>query len=235
MKRAGSDLCSEHHPSGEHVFFVETRSGSLLLVGTNDGRLQALAASDGSVLWQRETGHSFGGPALVQVGETIYAATRDGRLYALRARDGTIIWESGIPAISQTFDDSQVRVFASATCIALQYGKRIIAVDPANGIPLWEYVLPTTTYQGWVVALGVSHAYIVEQRFTTPITWSTSARAIRDGTVQWSTTEHVTLEPSGDAGSSLVEADGVVYAYGFGLHALDSQTGSLLWEQKATP
>src|SRR5579872_3089683 len=153
---------------GEYMSVSELppRFGGLLLMGTNGGVLQALDAHNGMLSWRWETSHPFGGSGLAQVGETIIAASRDGYACALQVGNGAVRWETALPGINQTFEGTQLRVAAAANGIALQYGKRIIVLDPRDGSILWDHALTADTYQGWVVAVGASQIYVVEQKFT---------------------------------------------------------------------
>jgi outer membrane protein assembly factor BamB len=63
-----------------------------LYVGSFDGRLRALRATNGDVIWDKALG---GGrilaPALV-VGKLVFVSSLDNNTWALRTSDGKVVW-----------------------------------------------------------------------------------------------------------------------------------------------
>jgi outer membrane protein assembly factor BamB len=60
-------------------------------VGSFDGNLRSLRATDGKVTWSTAIGGRMLGPAIV-VGNLVFAATLDGNAVGVRAGDGKIVW-----------------------------------------------------------------------------------------------------------------------------------------------
>jgi outer membrane protein assembly factor BamB len=60
-------------------------------VGSFDGKLRSLRATDGKVTWSTAIGGRMLGPAIV-IGNLVFAATLDGHAVGVRASDGKIVW-----------------------------------------------------------------------------------------------------------------------------------------------
>lgn len=227
----------------------------IIVIGNDSGMLRACDVHDGSQLWEHNAGHPFGGPALAQAGETIIAASLDGYCCALHGPDGAIRWQQRLPGVTEPVFENGIHVVASNDCVAMQYGSHILALNPIDGGTLWEYTPSPKARTAWLVGSGPAHVYIVEQQFVraptsagssaedpltsqrrAPVpTQIVSALSAMDGSIHWMSAEYGAVEPVWDSGSSLVEADDVVYAYGRGLHALDAGSGQLRWTQGDIP
>lgn len=229
-----------------------------LVVASHDGRLQALDARDGQVRWCQNRGHLFAGLALARVGNDLVAASLDGYVCMLALANGTMRWERPLPIadpIPMPMDG--FRVAANRNLVAVQLGSRMFALDIADGHTIWEARPSPATYLWRLLAAGEEHVYtlqiellaagphvqdsLVQRQLEAPHaapppSFITTALSAWDGTPQWFAHQESAVEPPWDAGSSLVEEDGVVYVYGRqGLHALEAASGSLLWTCDTLP
>jgi outer membrane protein assembly factor BamB len=73
------------------VFSSPARAGALLVVGSDDGALQAVSADKGAVVWSHKVGGKVRATALV-AGDLAVVGSFDGRVVALRVADGTRVW-----------------------------------------------------------------------------------------------------------------------------------------------
>jgi outer membrane protein assembly factor BamB len=67
-----------------------TIANGVVYVGTGDGYVYALKASDGTRLWRYLTGGAVSTPTVVN--GVVYIGSADGYVYALKASDGTLQW-----------------------------------------------------------------------------------------------------------------------------------------------
>src|SRR6266536_3602235 len=71
-----------------------------VVVGTRNGFLTAMNATNGTVLWQKWLGSAVtGSPVLIQEPfgkQTVYAGTQGGQLYALNALTGALLWTGSV-------------------------------------------------------------------------------------------------------------------------------------------
>jgi outer membrane protein assembly factor BamB len=229
-----------------------------LVVASHDGRIQVLDARDGLVRWTQARGHPFAGLALARVGNEVVAASGDGYVCVLALANGTMRWERSLPIAGPvSMPMGGFRVAANRNLVAVQLGGRIFALAIADGHTVWEAKPSPATYQWWLLAAGEEHVYtlqhelvaagphmqgsLVQRQLDTPhaappSSFITTAFSAWDGTPQWFAHEESAVEPPWDAGSSLVEEDGVVYAYGRqGLHAFEAASGRLLWTCDTVP
>ncbi len=89
--RDGSPLWSRTLPTDAPAFFQLTVMNKVVYVRSAVERIDALRASDGTLLWHYTSRSSFVSLPTVSNG-VVYAGTIDGHLYALRASDGFLIW-----------------------------------------------------------------------------------------------------------------------------------------------
>src|SRR5258708_6215846 len=77
-------------PIGNAGASSPTIANGVVYVGTGDGYVHALQASDGTRLWRYLTGGAVSTPTVVN--GVVYFGAGDGYLYALKASDGTRLW-----------------------------------------------------------------------------------------------------------------------------------------------
>ncbi|HEY1391550.1 MAG TPA: PQQ-binding-like beta-propeller repeat protein [Ktedonobacterales bacterium] len=211
-------------------------NSGLLVVASYDGSIQALHAHDGSTCWTHQSAHPFMGRALARLADSVIAEAADGYVVALAIDDGAVRWETTLPDATLISEEDNVRVEASRTQVVVQLGLQCFCVNAADGRILWRGA-PSPESRGgwWVLAVTEERVYVVAREG--PQHYVTVALSAWDGTPQWGTIEQSAGEPPWDTTPPLVEAeaDGVVYTYGLGLHAIEAATGRLLWSQAEIP
>ncbi len=210
----------------------------LLILGTMDGALSALDGRDGSSLWRRELGRLTGPSALVRVADVVIAAALDGYVCALALADGALRWEMTIPDVPQGSGPNNPghRVVTNGEVVVIEHGPTYTGHDPADGHIVWSSGASREAQGWWLLGVGAEYAYVLQMEYPAappsptpePVRarvlphFVTSALSTWDGTPQWFLYDQSARGPSWDGAPSLVEADGVLYTYGQGLHAIDA-------------
>ncbi len=213
-------------------------NADVLVLGSLDGSLCALDGRDGAPRWTRKCAHPFGGPALVCFADSVVAAALDGYMCALALDDGALRWETTIPQVEQSADPMRgKRVVANGEVVVVERGPTYTAHDPADGHIIWSSGASHEARRGWLLGVGAAYAYILQMDYPrtpppatpgalgarVPLHFVTSALSTWDGTPQWFLHDQESPRaPTWDGAPSLVEADGVVYIYGRGLHAVEA-------------
>ena len=153
--------------SGSPVF-----DGSRIYAATLAGRVVALNATNGSLVWGQNIGAS---DTLWIAGESVYLISDDGKLTRLDAGNGTVIWERQLPHHIQSNPRRRKGVYVNYGPIMA--GGRLLVTSDSGSI--WEYspesgnLIATTSISGgaatppvvsngtlYVVSTsGVLHAY----------------------------------------------------------------------------
>ena len=134
--------------------------GATLFVGSDDGKVYALKASDGSVVWQYQTrGPVESSPTLSADGATLFVGSDDYNVYALKATDGSVVWKhntnkkngSSSPALS----NERNLVFVGGKG---EGGERVYALTANKGDEQWSSYLALANEK--VVALSASGNWV---------------------------------------------------------------------------
>lgn len=152
-----SDPKSRYDRFGSDV----TVAGDRLYVGTHDGRLLALDAADGRILWSFGAGDAVLAAPLVRDGRVTFGSY-DRFVYALDAADGRLLWkrDTGGAVVSTPAFDSG-RVIVGNRCYDL------LAFDAATGEVAWKqyvwmsWIESSATIRDGVVFVGSSDAAAV--------------------------------------------------------------------------
>lgn len=109
----------------------------LVLVGTLKGEVLALDVSDGAVRWRARVGSEIlSAPAIN--GDVVLVQTQDDRLVALDMDDGNRRWVyDNAPAVL-TLRGTSTPLLTNQLAIAGLSTGRVIALDAARGLPVWE-------------------------------------------------------------------------------------------------
>jgi len=210
-----------------------------VFVGSYDGKVYCLNASDGALIWNYTTGDVFSSPAVVD--GKVYVGSYDGKVYCLDASDGTPIWNYTIGLFvisSPAVVDGKVYVGSS---LGLSDGK-VYCLDASDGTPIWNYTTGNMvwsspavvdgkvyvgSHDGKVYCLNASAASMTPDEreiwnYTTGV--GTSSPAVADGKVYVGSWDNKTycLDASdgtpiwnyttgGSVGSSPAVADGMVF------------------------
>jgi outer membrane protein assembly factor BamB len=184
----------------------------------------------------------------VRVADSIIAAALDGYLCAFALTDGTVRWQGLLPdAIPDADPLRGLYVAAYGDQVVVQHGIKCFGIDPLDGHITWKGGRSVLSRRWWVLGVGQANAYVLAQedappppppadpRLSRPPIFITTALSTWEGTPQWGTRDESAIEPPWDGAPSLAEADGVVYSYGRGLHALDAASGKPLWTNEDVP
>jgi outer membrane protein assembly factor BamB len=151
---------------GTHPAFVP-RSFSLLdgviYIALADGNVQALRASDGSLLW-RYKGLVDAYPIASTNGIVFLLEQQSGMVNALRVSDGTLLWQSKGLAWPQVENG----------LVYVSEGNRVKALRASDGTVIWQQKFAV---QGLRVANGVVYAL--------PDIGNVSAFRASDGSLLW--------------------------------------------------
>jgi outer membrane protein assembly factor BamB len=199
-----------------------TVSEGRLYVGTYDGRIVALAAADGDMLWQFATGDAvLAAPSVA--GGRVYAGSYDHRVYALDASSGKLVWKC----------DTRGRVVSTPAVAGdrLVIGNRIydlLGLDARTGGVAWKryqwgtWVESSATLSDGVAYVGSSDGASVsawdaasgDRRWLTDVLgWSWGQPAV--------TADRVYACSSGSVGYPVPNLGTVV--------ALDRASGAVAW------
>jgi outer membrane protein assembly factor BamB len=204
--------------------------GGRLYVADAEGRVIAMNAGNGKILWQRETGLPLSGGPEVD-GRYIVLGSSDGDLLTLSASDGTPLWNARV--------DSEVlsvpRIAGSAV-IVHTLRDSVYAFDVASGDQLWKYAYPAPTLtlrgsstpiiSGNSAIVGNSGGKLIKLELETGLPlWETTVTPPRGRSE---------LERIADIDADPVIVDGIIYVatYNGDLAAVDLSSGSVLWRRQ---
>ena len=135
--------------AGAPLWAGATFANGVVYAGDDEGRLHALDAGTGAERWSFAAGGPIRTRATFAAG-AVYFQADDGILYRLDAASGKEVWQSrvvetSIVRLPPTDPQSRYDSFGSDVTVAdgrLFLGThegRLVAVDPADGKPLWEF------------------------------------------------------------------------------------------------
>jgi outer membrane protein assembly factor BamB len=191
--------------------------GDLVFVGSDDGVLQVLDRTTGTVRWA----HTFDEPGITNpavVDGVVYVRDGAGRFHALDAAAGQELWLSATAYDSPTqptVADGRV-VFGTAT-------GNVVALDAATGDELWNNSESTSGHPAHVPAIADGTVYLTADGA------GVLAVDAETGDARWQ------ADTESELLGTVVVADGIAYAGvtadgGPGhLWALDVRTGRRLW------
>jgi len=204
--------------------------GSLLVVGSLEGVVQALDAGTGAELWQTQLSSEIITPAVIADG-IVVVRTNDGRLHGLDAANGTKRWtydRSTVPVLSLR-GNSPPRI-ADGVVYAGEDNGKVLALTLSEGKPVWEQTLTPgegrteiERLQDVDGAIAVANGVVYAASYRGQV----AALIAQTGRPLWthplSTYTGVTLAPTQ---VFVVDADSVVWS-------LDLRTGTSNWKQEA--
>jgi outer membrane protein assembly factor BamB len=191
-------------------------------VGPTDGVVRALDRATGSLLWSFDSGGTMSGTAPTAANNFIYVGNQNGDLYALSASTGRVGW---VRHLGVSISDSPV-VSTEALYVDVSAGTRtfLYSLDPLTGVTNYfsnqalSDVPPPTLAYGFVFDEGGIGCVVqaldadtgTEAWFQTFCSESDFSRAV-------AAANHLVFE--GDEG---------------GTHALDPDTGAVVWTSSPT-
>ena len=210
-------------------------TGQLLVVGgsviarTGDGRVQALAVTDGSRKWLYTRNlpvlslRGSGGMAVRD--DVLYAGFPGGKLVALNAANGAQLWEAavaqphGATELERVADVMGNPVLDEHQVCAVAYQGRVACFDRRNGELLWAR--DTSSNSG--LAMDERNVYVTDDKDAVTAYDKTSGRAVwrQDKLARREVTAPLAL------GAWVVVADGEGY-----VHVLSAEDGSFVARAK---
>ena len=115
-----------------------TVNGDLVVVGTLEGMVYGLAASDGAERWNAQLSSEVIAPPAIG-GGLVAARTNDGRVFGLDERDGKRLWvfdHATVPILSLRGNSAPV-IDSGAVFVGEDNGK-VIALRATDGGEMWE-------------------------------------------------------------------------------------------------
>ena len=131
-KQIGGLSASAPAAAGGKVYAVTNKGGSGGIAGAGPGRVLAMDARTGRILWAKRLASASESSPLTHDGR-IYLGSQDGTVYCLEAKTGRIVWRyqaGGAVKAGPAF--SQDRIFVAA------YGGSITALRPGSGSVIWR-------------------------------------------------------------------------------------------------
>ncbi len=115
-------------------------NGSVVFVTTGFGRLSALDAATGAVLWTQEL-NAPGGSAPTVFGDLVYVVSRDSRAWAIEAGNGRVRWQvSGIPSPAGFSGGAGAAARGDIVIFPFPSGE-VMGVFPEGGLQRWSSVI----------------------------------------------------------------------------------------------
>lgn len=116
---------------------ASNQSGSVAILGTRSGKVVAINAQTGAIVWEKALPTSSPTPALV-TNNRVLLSGNNGTLYGLDLQTGTAMWQFSTQNVDVSVRgaakplhlDEQTALFGTAD-------GRIHAINPVSGTPLW--------------------------------------------------------------------------------------------------
>lgn len=198
-----------------------------VFVGTEDGVLIALRASDGGELWRATLSSEILSPPAMDA-DKVFVATLDGRLTALSRSDGSRLWsyDTQVPVLTLRGTGHPV-VSDPLVFIGFANG-RVAALRAADGSTVWEHVVALPTGRSELDRMAdVDAAPLIQPSGAYVASYQGALKSLRlqDGNVQWEhpiSTYDALAEGYGQI--YVTTADGSLVAVGEG-------NGNVVWQQ----
>jgi outer membrane protein assembly factor BamB len=213
------------HESGDVYTSSPAFADGIVYFGAGDGRVYAVDAATGKEKWHAQTGGRVRASPAVDASQ-VYAGSADGRVYAFDRATGAETWK---------FETEGVKLFSGD----FGYDRRTVQSSPAvaNGMVF------AGARDGWIYAIDAATGR-ERWRFDHKISWINTSPAVVEGVVYagssdaqfvqaldaatgkelWRTTTGTTWSSPAVSGDMLYAGDGQGR-----LHALDRNSGKLLW------
>ena len=201
---------------------------AIAAVALDDGRVVALSADTGEVLWESPLNRQISAIPAVGNGRVV-ARTAGGLVAALEADDGEVVWsfEREAPGLS-IHGDSPPMISGDAVFIGLANGK-LLANSVVTGREYWETEVSFARGRNELERMTDSDtAPLVSQTtvYTATYQGNVAALQLQDAALKWKAKVSSRLPMSLGGGRLLVTGE-------FGeVVALDAETGETLWTQE---
>jgi outer membrane protein assembly factor BamB len=205
-----------------------TVAGDLVVVGTLEGTVYGLAASDGAERWKAQLSSEVISPPAIG-GGLVAARTNDGRVFGLDERDGKRLWvfdHANVPILSLRGNSAPV-IDSGVVYVGEDNGK-VIALRATDGGEMWEQQIATGEGRGEIERIqDVDGMLAVDSGvvYAAGYRGQTAALIAQTGRPLW------THELSSFTGVALSASQVYVGDADSGIWALDLRTGSSEWKQ----
>ena len=214
---------------GRRLSLVPAHQNGQLFVADARGLVTAVNASDGRVLWQRDTKLPLsGGPEVA--GTRLILGTTNGELLALAVADGAELWRAQVGS-----EILSIPRLAGEQVILHTLNDSIFGFNATSGEELWHY-----DFQAPILTLrGSSTPLILGDHALVGVSGGRLAKVeLATGLPEWITTVtpprgRSELERIADLNATPVVAGQTIYvaAYNGDLAALDLTSGAVLWRR----
>ncbi len=198
--------------TGDRVWSPPVVADGTVYVGSDDGNVYALDATDGAQQWQFQTDPSVRSPPAIADG-TVYVGSHDDNVYALDTADGTEQWQFQTGA-----DVRSSPAVADGTVYVGSKDYKVYALDTTEGTEQWRYETGGKVESSPAIADGTVYVGSNDD--------NVYALDAADGTEQWQ------FQTGADVRSSPAVADGTVYvgSWDSSVYALDAADGTEQWQ-----
>ncbi len=204
-----------------------TAAGDLLLLGTRQAEVLALAKKDGAPVWRAAVSSEVLTPPAVGEGAVVVRAG-DGKLFALDLRDGARRWVVDRPVPTLTLRGVGAAVIAGGSVYAGFANGKLLAVSLRDGAVQWEVAVATPQGRSELermVDVDVQPLVLDDVVYAAAYHGRIVAVARANGRVLWARDLSAYNDLAYDADNIYVrDEDGYVWA-------LDRRSGSALWKQ----
>lgn len=205
--------------TGDAVASTPAVASGIVYVGSNDGNIYALNATNGKKTWNYSTsGAVHSSPAVVD--GVVYVGSRDGNLYALNSTNGYKLWNC-----SATGGVDSSPAVSNGVVYVGSFDRKIYAMNATNGDVLWTYL--TGSIVDSSAAVVNNTVFIGSQDSNMIALDATTGQKLWN----YSTGNPITASPA--------VVNGVVYvgSWDSSVYALNSTNGSKIWsyETEGTP
>ncbi len=114
--------------------------GGKIFIGTTNGELLALSATDGEIAWRQEVDGEVLSPAVTGEG-LVFVQTIDGSLMALELETGDVRWEIDNQVPILTLRGTATPVYEAGVVYAGFASGAVVAVRAENGEPVWSHLV----------------------------------------------------------------------------------------------
>lgn len=214
---------------GRRLSLVPAHQNGQLFVADARGLVTAVNASDGRVLWQRDTKLPLSGGPEVS-GTRLVLGTTNGELLALAVADGSELWRAQVGS-----EILSIPRLAGEQVILHTLNDSIFGFNATSGEELWHY-----DFQAPILTLrGSSTPLILGDHALVGVSGGRLAKVeLATGLPEWITTVtpprgRSELERIADLNATPVVAEQTIYvaAYNGDLAALDLTSGAVLWRR----
>jgi outer membrane protein assembly factor BamB len=202
-------------------------SNNIAYFTSEDGKLYAVNATTGAVLWKKslvsQDGSDLSSPAISANGG-LYLCTTTGGMHALNAKTGAVLWTNS----SVNCSGGSSPTIVQNTIFIGGKNNVLYALNASTGKVLWSRSLSTTPASingSPAVVNGIVYVAFSDAGFQTDSLYALNSTT---GATEWT----YEINSPGGQGTTVV-ADGVVFVESEGvLYAFNASSGTLKWTSK---